>query len=110
MTAPASDGGAGRGRAPGTIRRPLWIIAAALLLGAAALWGSSRLVWSATSHDAGVRGVVLDLQTGAEHSGALVPLAVLALAGVAGMVATGGWPRRVLGVVLALAGLAACWA
>ncbi|KAA9152918.1 Trp biosynthesis-associated membrane protein [Amycolatopsis acidicola] len=96
MTAPAS-------------KRPLWTIVAALLLGAAALWGSSRLVWSATLRDAGVRGMVLDKQTGAEHSGALVPLAVLALAGVAGMIATGGWPRRVLGVVLALAGLAACW-
>lgn len=81
----------------------------ALLLGAAALWGSSRLVWTATLRDAGVRGMVLDKQTGAEHSGALVPLAVLALAGVAGMIATGGWPRRILGVLLALAGAAACW-
>jgi hypothetical protein len=81
----------------------------ALLLGALALWGSSRLVWFAQLRDAGVRGMVLDTQTGAQQSGALVPLAVLAVAGVAGMVATGGWPRRVLGVVVAVAGLAACW-
>lgn len=80
-----------------------------LLLGAAALWGSSRLIWSAQPRDAGVRGTILDTQTGAQHSGALIPLALLAVAGVAGAVATGGWPRRVLGVVLAIAGLWACW-
>ncbi|WP_106178163.1 Trp biosynthesis-associated membrane protein [Prauserella shujinwangii] len=81
----------------------------ALLLGAAALWASSRLVWFAESADGGVRGTVLRTQTGAERSGALIPLAVLALAGVAGMVATGGWPRRLLGGVLVAAGVAACW-
>jgi hypothetical protein len=80
-----------------------------LLLGAVALWGSSRLTWFAALRDAGVRGTVLDTRTGAQEEGALVPLAVLALAGVAGMVATGGWLRRVLGAVLALAGAAACW-
>ncbi len=80
-----------------------------LLLGAAALWGSSRLVWSAQLRDAGVRGTILETQTGAQHSGALVPLAFLAVAGVAGAIATGGWPRRVLGGVLAVAGLWACW-
>ncbi|WAL67323.1 Trp biosynthesis-associated membrane protein [Amycolatopsis cynarae] len=90
-------------------RRPLWTIIAALLLGAAALWGSSRLVWSASLRAAVIQGQVLETQTGAEHSGALVPLAVLAVAGVAGIVATGGWPRRLLGGVLALAGLAAGW-
>ena len=81
----------------------------ALLLGAALLWGSSRLVWTAQSRDAGVRGIVLDTQTGAQVTGALLPLAVLALAGVAGLVATGGWARRVLALVLLVAGGAACW-
>ncbi|TNC23934.1 Trp biosynthesis-associated membrane protein [Amycolatopsis alkalitolerans] len=94
---------------PASSKRPLWIVAATLLLGAAALWGGSRLVWSAQQRDGGVRGMLLETQTGAQHSGALVPLAVLAVAGVAGAVATGGWPRRVLGVVLAVAGLWACW-
>ncbi|WP_216208274.1 Trp biosynthesis-associated membrane protein [Amycolatopsis aidingensis] len=82
---------------------------AGLLLGAAALWGASRLTWFAEHRAAGVRGTVLHTETGAQAAGALVPLAVLALAGVAGMVATGGWPRRVLGGALVLAGLAACW-
>ncbi|HVW41478.1 MAG TPA: Trp biosynthesis-associated membrane protein [Amycolatopsis sp.] len=94
---------------PTSSKRPLWTIAVALLLGAAALWGSSRLVWFAELTDAGVRGMVLRTENGAQQSSALLPLAVLAVAGVAGMVATGGWARRVLGVVMVAAGLAACW-
>jgi len=90
-------------------RRPLWMIVVALLLGAAALWGASRLTWFAEFRDGGVRGTVLHRETGEQRATALVPLALLALAGVAGLVATGGWARRVLGAVLALAGLAAVW-
>ncbi|WP_410589190.1 Trp biosynthesis-associated membrane protein [Amycolatopsis sp. lyj-23] len=81
----------------------------ALLLGALALWGASRLTWFAEFRDGGVRGTVLYRETGEQRATALVPLALLALAGVAGLVATGGWARRVLGVVLALAGAAAIW-
>jgi hypothetical protein len=55
---------------------------------AAALWGSSRLAWTP------------DIR-------ALVSFALLALAGVAGSVAVGGWLRRVIGGVLALAGVGA---
>lgn len=91
-------------------RRPLWMIVVALLLGALALWGASRLTWYAEFRDGGVRGTVLYRETGEQRATALVPLALLALAGVAGVVATGGWARRVLGVVLALAGVAAVWA
>jgi hypothetical protein len=77
-------------------RRPLWIVAALLLGGAAVLWGSSRLDWSA--------GV-----TGAEKTPALLPLALIYLAGIAGALATSGWPRRVVGGLLALTGFAAGW-
>lgn len=94
---------------PASSKRPLWMVAVLLLLGAAALWGASRLVWSADVHDGGVRGPVLQTHTGAQVTGALVPLAILAVAGVAGMVAVGGWARRALGVILAVAGLGACW-
>jgi hypothetical protein len=86
------------------------MVVSALVLGAAALWGSSRITWFAEDRDAGVRGIVHYTQNGAQLAGSLVPLALLALAGVAGMVATGGWPRRALGVVLALGGVAGCWA
>ncbi|MFF0146396.1 Trp biosynthesis-associated membrane protein [Amycolatopsis sulphurea] len=80
-----------------------------LLLGALALWGSSRLVWFAEFRDEGVRGVVRYTENGAQHATALIPLALLALAGVAGVLATGGWLRRVLGGLLALAGVAGIW-
>ncbi|WP_372669004.1 Trp biosynthesis-associated membrane protein [Amycolatopsis kentuckyensis] len=86
------------------------MIVVALLLGALALWGASRLTWFAEFRDGGVRGTVLYRETGEQRATALVPLALLALAGVAGVIATGGWARRVLGVVLALAGVAAVWA
>ncbi|WP_344868052.1 Trp biosynthesis-associated membrane protein [Amycolatopsis ultiminotia] len=81
----------------------------ALLLGALALWGASRLVWFAEFRDEGVRGVVQYTENGAQRATALVPLALLALAGVAGVIATGGWARRLLGVVLVLAGAAGVW-
>ncbi|WP_091296830.1 Trp biosynthesis-associated membrane protein [Amycolatopsis xylanica] len=81
-----------------------------LLLGALALWGGSRFTWFAEFRDGGVRGTVLYTEKGDQRATVLVPLALLALAGVAGMVATGGWARRVLGVLLALAGVAAAWA
>lgn len=78
-----------------------------LLLGALALWGASRLTWFAEFRDGGVRGTVLYRENGEQRANALVPLAILALAGVAGLIATGGWARRVLGGVLVLAGIAA---
>lgn len=90
-------------------KRPLWTIILALLLGALALWGASRMVWFAEFRDEGVRGTVLYTEPGEQRATALVPLALLALAGVAGAVATGGWLRRVLGIVLVLAGAAGVW-
>jgi O-antigen ligase len=86
------------------------VIVTGLLLGALALWGASRLTWFAEFRDGGVRGTVLYRETGEQRAGVLVPLALLALAGVAGLVATGGWARRVLGGVLVVAGIAAVWA
>jgi hypothetical protein len=87
---PASDVPQAR---PG--RRPLWIVVALLLLGAAALWGASGLTWDASAD-----------RTGADVVPALTPLALLCLAAIAAVVALGGWVRRVLGVVVLLAGAA----
>jgi len=102
----APEGGAPRAK---KAKRPLWIAVVGLLLGAVALWGSSQLVWFAEFRDGGVRGTVLYTEIGSQRATALIPLALLALAGTAGLIATGGWPRRVLGAVLAVAGVAAVW-
>ena len=86
------------------MKRPLWIVVGALLGAAVALWASSRLAWST----AVVRHPGTDVTTVVNRLGAdskpLVPLALLALAGVAAAVAVSGWPRRLLGVLLGAAG------
>lgn len=89
------------------MKRPLWIVSGSLAGAAVALWGSSRLTWATeTRSRPGTDATSIISRTGAEIR-PLVPLAVLALAGVAAAVAIGGWPRRVLGVVLAAAGVVA---
>lgn len=87
-----------------TARRALWLIVVALLLAAVALWGSSKLTWLAQQRDLPLGGSTLHTETGAAHTSALLPVAVLALAAIAGVVATSGWARRLLGGVLVVAG------
>jgi hypothetical protein len=70
--------------------RLLWIVTGLLAVAALALWGSSKLTWP-------------------RQPGALVPLALVSLAGIAGVLATSGWARRAVGVLLALTALAAGW-
>jgi drug/metabolite transporter superfamily protein YnfA len=83
------------------------MVVAGLLLAAAALWASSRLTWGVEL----VRHAGTDVPSRIVHTGAdtgpLVPLAVLAIAGLAAAFAIGGWARRGLGVLLVAAGLAA---
>ncbi|WP_238412337.1 Trp biosynthesis-associated membrane protein [Saccharothrix deserti] len=79
-------------------RRPLWIVVALLLLGAVALWSASGITWDASAD-----------RSGADVVPALTPLALLCLAAIAAVVALSGWVRRVLGVVVLLAGAAAAF-
>jgi hypothetical protein len=72
-------------------RGPLWIVALLLAGAAAALWGSTRLSWG---------------QETPRFGGAL---ALVALAGFAGAVAAGGWAKRVVGAIVAAAGVLAGW-
>lgn len=74
------------------MRRGLWLVVAGLLLGAASLWGASRLVWANPPDD----GVTWP-----------TALTVVAAAGVGAVLALGGVARRVLGGVLVLVGVAA---
>jgi uncharacterized membrane protein (TIGR02234 family) len=88
----------------------LWTVVVLLALGAGALWLSSRLTWSWARAVTPLRGTVVVTQNGADVSSALVPLAVLALAAVAAVLAIGGWARRVVGVLIGVAGAATVWA
>jgi hypothetical protein len=65
-----------------------------MALAAVLLWAASAVVWEP---DAG--------RTGAQVAPSLTGVALLALAGVAGVLATGGIVRRVVGGLLALAGV-----
>lgn len=72
--------------APG--RRPLWIVGPLLLGAAAAFWGSTGLE---------------------DGPGSGPGLALVALAGAGGTIAVGGWGRRVVGGLVAVAGVLAGW-
>jgi hypothetical protein len=81
--------------APPPVRSPrvLGATCAGLVLAAALLWGASAASWEA---DGG--------RTGAQAAPSLTGVALLALAGVAGVLATGGVARRLVGGLLVLAG------
>lgn len=94
-------------RRPGV--RPLWTVIVLLVLGAAGLWLSSRLTWAWSRQLTPLRGTVVVSRHGSEVAPALVPLAVVAIAAVAAVLAIGGWWRRVVAIVVGIAGLAAVW-
>ncbi|WP_280435176.1 TIGR02234 family membrane protein [Nocardia carnea] len=79
-------------------------IAALVLLavGAAALWGSSRLTWVTVTSADGLTEPRTDELNGGIWFGALTPLALVLLAAIAAVLATRGWLRRSVGVVVAL--------
>ncbi|WP_280432495.1 TIGR02234 family membrane protein [Nocardia brasiliensis] len=98
---PAAEG-ADAAAAPGSRRRypigPLVLLAFA----AAALWGASRLTWVTVTSSDGLTEPRTDRLNGGAWFGALTPLALVLLASVAAVLATRGWLRRVLGVLIAL--------
>ncbi|MHA6630221.1 Trp biosynthesis-associated membrane protein [Pseudonocardia sichuanensis] len=80
--------------------RVLVTACAGLALAAGLLWIGGTAVWYRVPPAAGAPGTL----TGAQVAPWLGGVALLALAGIAGLVASGGALRRVVGVVLALAG------
>ncbi|HEY3896849.1 MAG TPA: Trp biosynthesis-associated membrane protein [Pseudonocardiaceae bacterium] len=86
-------------------RGALTITTVLLLAAAALLAGAAMLGWAQVAFQVPLRGIVQVRLEGSTVLAALGPLALLALAAVAGVLATGGWARAVLGVVL----LAAAW-
>lgn len=82
-----------------------------LLLGtAAALWGATKVSWvPAVDAPAHVPGLGTGEGTGVAAPSSFTALALLALASLVGMFAVGGWARRALGAVIAVAGAFVCW-
>lgn len=78
-------------------RRELTATVALLVVAAVALGGAAVLGWARVDFQLPKRGIVAVRANGSEVLPALTPLAVLALAAVAAVLATGGWLRRVLG-------------
>ncbi|GEL20305.1 Trp biosynthesis-associated membrane protein [Pseudonocardia asaccharolytica] len=101
MSAPGSTTATARGR------RLLIALCAVLAGGALALWGSGQLTWFTGVVSTPARGDVAVSATGAQVQPALTGVALLAVAAVAASVAVSGVARRVLGLIVALAGLAA---
>jgi uncharacterized membrane protein (TIGR02234 family) len=71
----------------------------ALLLASVALWLAGAAVWLRAGYRSPLRGAIDVSATGSEMKPHLGALALLALALVAALVASGGWLRRVLGAV-----------
>ncbi|MFC5138643.1 Trp biosynthesis-associated membrane protein [Actinomycetospora rhizophila] len=84
--------------------RLLGIVVVLLVVAALVLWGASRLTWVSQVVD-GVPGPRTSTADGATAEPILVPWALLCLAAVGGLVATAGWGRRVVGTLVAVAGL-----
>ena len=98
MTEPAG-GGARAGR------RPVAVVAALVLVGAAACAGAAALTWWTAEYVDPLTGPLTLTATGADCLPELVPVALVALAGFGACLATQGWVRRLVGVILLAGGL-----
>jgi hypothetical protein len=81
-------------------RSTLVVTIAALIAASAALASAAALTWAQVDVQTPLRGIVPVRLTGSAVLSALGPLAVLALAGVAAVLASGGWVRWLLGALL----------
>ncbi|WP_081706277.1 TIGR02234 family membrane protein [Nocardia sp. CNY236] len=86
---------------PGRGRTPAGAIAL-LAVAAAVLWASSRMTWVTITSSDGLTHPRTDHLDGGTWFGALTPLALVLLASTAAVLATRGWLRRVVGVLIAV--------
>ncbi|MDF2976203.1 MAG: hypothetical protein K0S40_931 [Actinomycetospora sp.] len=102
MTTPEPrPAGAARAPAPGRLFGAIVVL---LLAAAVVLWGASRATWVSQVVE-GIPAPRTITADGATAEPILVPWALLCLAAVGGLLATSGWGRRVVGTLVAVAGL-----
>lgn len=88
-------------------KRSTAVTVGSLALAAIVLWAASRMVWvSFTSADGLGEEQLVELD-GATWAAALTPLALTLVAAIAASFAVKGWLLRILGVLVALVGVAA---
>ncbi|HEV7787639.1 MAG TPA: Trp biosynthesis-associated membrane protein [Pseudonocardia sp.] len=92
-----------------TPARRLAVTLLALALAAFGLWLATRLVWLRAAYQSPLRGSVTVQATGAQLRPELAAIALVAVAAAAAIVATSGWARRLVGVLVAAAGGWAVW-
>lgn len=80
-----------------------------LLAGGGALWGASAMGWSSQRYRSPLSGEKTVELAGADVRPELVPFALAALAAIAAVLATGGWLRRLVGALVAVAGGLVVW-
>ena len=87
-------------------RRGMAVSTILLILAAVALWSASRMAWVEFTAVDELQPPVESSLNGGEWAPASTPLALLLLAGIAAMFAVRGWWVRLVGALLALAGVA----
>jgi len=92
-----------------TAGRRLAVTLLALAVSAFGLWLATRLVWLRTDFLSPLRGALTVDSTGADVRPELGAIALVAVAAGAAVVATSGWPRRLVGGLVAAAGGWAVW-
>ncbi|GAA2355428.1 hypothetical protein GCM10009854_36860 [Saccharopolyspora halophila] len=87
----------------------LWIVVLLVLAGAGVLWGASALTWADQQFDTPLGSTMTSGGTGAQLRPELGPMALASLAAVAAVLATGGLLRRLMGLLVVLAGALLGW-
>jgi uncharacterized membrane protein (TIGR02234 family) len=87
-------------------RRALWVVVLLLVVAALLSWVASLLVWTWDVRTSGGTAVVTQVR-GAQAQPAMVGLPVVALASVAGVLATSGRLRRAIGALVVAIGVGA---
>ncbi len=103
--APGSPAPAPESRPRSTAARRPVALAALVLLGAAACAAGSAMTWWTADYLDPLTGPLTLTASGADCCPELVPVALVALAGFGATLATQGWLRRLVGVVLLAGGL-----